>query len=92
MQNFSEACLLSCLHRIVVYELLDERTYFRLISWTTVISSRLMNIEWKLHASYGYRKCFPRVEMEYSQCRPDEYEGRKPHRNQRPVKNMYEKI
>ncbi|KAJ4902101.1 hypothetical protein Rs2_16052 [Raphanus sativus] len=28
----SEACLLSCLHRIVVYELLDERTYFRLIS------------------------------------------------------------
>ncbi|KAF3586635.1 hypothetical protein F2Q69_00029649 [Brassica cretica] len=48
------------------YELLDEKTYFRIISGTTVNSSRLMHIEWKLQASYGCHKCFPRVDMEYS--------------------------
>ncbi|CAF1929616.1 unnamed protein product [Brassica napus] len=55
---------LPCLHNI--YELLDEKTYFRIISGTTVNSSRLMHIEWKLQASYGCHKCFPRVDMEYS--------------------------
>lgn len=66
MQNCNDACFLSCLHRIVDYELLDEKTYFRIISGTTVNSSRLMHIEWKLQASYGCHKCFPRVDMEYS--------------------------